>query len=304
MATSGLDRAIAWIRNQQLDCGALPVSSRDRRPYPEVTGYCLPTLCDAKERKMAEGGLAWLLSEQNEEGWWPGPDMMTPYWFDTAMVAGSLLRLTARDRSYEADCRPAVDRAVEWLERDLVPACPPVSTVHHEAGIPGEINLLGLALLSEYPAIRAALDRWLQGPDVAVHAGKMQHFYCYIVEALAEVDRPSAWYYAGRFARIRSLDGSLAAYYDEGPGGRAVPTVSWRCFPAIAQWAALWARLGYRAAAEDVVAYLDAHQTSSGGLTGGDGPYFPDDEITWAAKYYLDASLTLAGQVPCTKGMR
>jgi hypothetical protein len=40
--------------------------------------------------------------------------------------------------------------------------------------------------------------------------------------------------------------------------------------------------------------WLDEHQMPSGGFLGSYGPkatYFPNAEISWAAKFYLDASL-------------
>jgi hypothetical protein len=130
----------------------------------------------------------------------------------------------------------------------------------------------------------------------------MQHFYCYLVEAVAWVDPITACYFAGRFARARGRDGSLFAYYRETQGARLAPAAPWQCYPAIAQWATLWGRLGYRQAAEQAVCFLAARQTANGGLTGGDGPYFPDQEITWATKYYVDACLTLLELPPQPMG--
>ena len=287
--------AVRWLHSHQQAGGALPVSSADRRPHPEVTAYCLPTLWRAGQPEMAERGLRWLLECQTEDGYWPGPDMRAPYWFDTAIVAGSLLEMVFLEASWEGRCRPAIERALVWLER----ACPEhsacVQTEHHDPAAPAEINLLGLAMLhSESPVLATVLHRWLGNADAVSCQGKMQHFYCYVVDAVARVNRQWAWQIAAKFARAQALDGSLAAYYDDVSPARVRSAVSWRCYPAVAQWAALWARLGYREPARRAVSFLHSRLTPYGGLTGGDGPYFPAHELTWAVKYYVDARLSLA----------
>jgi len=290
----GLQEAVMWLRTNQLPCGALPVSSVNRNPYPEVTAYCLPTLSEVGEHQMVERAVIWLLQVQTGDGYWPGSDMTTPFWFDTAVVAGSLLSLASREESYAGSCRRAVIRAVSWLERYCGPSWPPVRAVHHDRQVPQEINLLGLTMLKEFPRLSSSLDRWLSDSSLPSSAGKMQHFYCYLVEAIADVKPGWAWRIAGRYARAQDQDGAVCAYYTDRPSGRVIGTTTWRCFPAVAQWAALWARLGYPSAARRALAFLEARQRLSGGLTGGDGPYFADEEVTWALKYYLDAHLRLA----------
>ena len=285
--------ALNWLRRHQLRSGALPVSSEDRRPYPEVTGYCLTTLWRTGEREMARRAARWLLECQSEDGCWPGPDMATPFWFDTAIAAGSLLALAREDDESRAEAISAVQRAADWLAQYCVPGVPSVVTPHHHPEVPVEINLLGLAMLRQFEPLAQALYRWLEGTGAATCSGKMQHFFCYTVEAIAITDRRYAWQIAGQFARARLLDGSLPAYLAETAEGRVIPRVTWLCYPAIAQWAALWAELGYTAAADDALLFLESRQTVSGGFTGGNGPYFPDEEVSWAAKYYLDACLAL-----------
>jgi malonyl-CoA O-methyltransferase len=51
-------------------------------------------------------------------------------------------------------------------------------------------------------------------------------------------------------------------------------------------------KLGDRERADRAIEWLCRHQNPSGGFYGGYGPgadYFPDNEIAWAAKYFLDA---------------
>lgn len=300
MYDRSMDSALAWLHTHQLASGALPVSSRDNRPYPEVTGYCLPTLLRAGHRETAERAAQWLLDCQHSDGYWTGPDGRTPFWFDTAVVSGSLRQVSASLPSSGYRCRRAVARALRWLQHGLHRGVPAVHTGDHDPDAPREINLLGLAMHVDRPGFGTAYDRWVAGLGVARYAGRLQHFYCYVIEAISLVYPSAAYFWAGLFARARALDGSVAAYYAVGPSGRPVPAVSWRCFPATAQWAVLWSRLGYRTAADNAIAFLKSHQTASGGFTGGDGSYFPDEELTWAAKYYIDACLAVRGGVERT----
>jgi hypothetical protein len=77
-------------------------------PYPETTGYIIPTLLDAaihqQDRALqddAEGIGRWLLGLQNEEGWWPG-GLLTPRTgahpsiFNSAQVIDGMVALARR----------------------------------------------------------------------------------------------------------------------------------------------------------------------------------------------------------------
>jgi SAM-dependent methyltransferase len=83
-------------------------------------------------------------------------------------------------------------------------------------------------------------------------------------------------------SRRLSPDGSLPAY----SSGSAA------CSTAAAQYAVIWYKLGEHALADRAVAHLCRVQTENGGFVGSDGAgadYFPDSEISWAAKFFLDA---------------
>ena len=73
---------------------------------------------------------------------------------------------------------------------------------------------------------------------------------------------------------------------------RAKDSVSWVCLPGLAQLAVCWYKIGDYEPADKALSWLEKHQRSSGGFFGSIGnkaTYFPDVELSWAVKYYLDA---------------
>lgn len=99
------------------------------RPYPETTGYLIPTLLSLSEeldgfdgeRRAAELG-SWLLSIQDAEGWWRGglhPPKRDagPSVFNTAQVLQGLVAL--HDLSGEERWLDAASRACGWLTSEL-----------------------------------------------------------------------------------------------------------------------------------------------------------------------------------------
>ena len=78
-------------------------------PYPEVTGYLIPTLLHWGKDWLAEQYANWLVKVQDPEGYWLGIDKR-PRTFDTAMCANGL-RCIPGSRKIEK----AIRRADEWL---------------------------------------------------------------------------------------------------------------------------------------------------------------------------------------------
>jgi len=95
------------------------------RPYPETTGYLIPTLLELEEvlpgfagAGRAEGLGAWLLSIQDTEGWWrggvhPPKGDSEPSVFNTAQILQGLVAL--HDRTGEDRWISAARRAGRWL---------------------------------------------------------------------------------------------------------------------------------------------------------------------------------------------
>lgn len=84
-------KTINWIKNNSICEKGIAVSSDEFRPYPEVTGYYIPTLIQWGYREIAVSYADWLCRIQKADGSWFDPQDKAPYVFDTAQVLKGLL---------------------------------------------------------------------------------------------------------------------------------------------------------------------------------------------------------------------
>ncbi|MEJ2565589.1 MAG: class I SAM-dependent methyltransferase [Gammaproteobacteria bacterium] len=104
------ERAMDWFKQHMIADKGIIVHTRQPVPYPEVTGYYIPTLYDWQERALARICTKWLLSIQLPEGAFPAPDGV-PYTFDTAQVMRGLCAALEDMDGVETPLR----RACDWL---------------------------------------------------------------------------------------------------------------------------------------------------------------------------------------------
>lgn len=278
----------------------MPVSSRQRVAYPEVTGYFIPTLLGIGERDRARQFAEWLVSVQRPDGAFTGPNDDQVFAFDTGQVVRGWVAILPQMPTLEGPLRQACD----WLLRTSdaatgrLPVPPPGGA--WSLGARGEvseaIHLYVLAplraageLLGE-PRYRAFVDRsrdyYLRHTNCTRFGDPnlLTHFYAYIQEALweldcgAEVERGMA-----DVARCQQDNGAVTAYSD----------VPWVCATGVAQLAQVWYRLGDAARADRALAFLSSLQNPSGGFYGSYGvgaEYFPDQEPSWGVKYAVEAA--------------
>ena len=100
----------SWIKKNIVQ-GGIVHSSYVRKPYPEVTGYFIPTLLNWGEKDIAHKFGEWLCSIQTKSGAWQDTDLKTNYSFDTGQVLKGLGRLAEEDKSFEN----AFDKGSKWL---------------------------------------------------------------------------------------------------------------------------------------------------------------------------------------------
>jgi hypothetical protein len=131
-------------------------------------------------------------------------------------------------------------------------------------------------------AAERCLDYYLEHPHL-LQLANLTHFLAYELEALIDLDRADrARPVLDELASIQAADGSV----------RARDGAAWVCTPGLAQLAVCWYKLGQTEPAGRALQWLERHQRSSGGFLGSVGPgadYFPRAELSWAAKYFLDA---------------
>jgi len=285
----GHQRAMEWFRANMVDGKGIVVHTRQRDPYPEVTGYFVPTLYQWGEVGLAQTCTRWLVSIQLPDGAFPAPDGV-PYTFDTAQVMRGLCAAHAHGEPVEQPLRRAADWMLTQIASDGRLRTPSTELwgdiandlIHAYAIYPlvqaGE--LLGKA---EYvDAGRFVLSYYLRQDDL-VPFNRLSHFHAYAMEALVELgELELARRGMADVARLQRKDGGIPAY----------PDVDWICSTGIAQYAGVWYRLGEPAPADRALTYLGKIQNKSGGFFGSYGSgakYIPGAEISWAVKYFLDA---------------
>lgn len=290
-----LSDALCWLRKNTRPGQGIAVSSATDAPtYPEVTGYLIPTLLRWGEIDCATAYARWLLSVQRTDGAWDDPSGSAPYTFDTGQILKGLLAI----QKHLPEVNRAIRRGCDWMLRQVQPDGRVTTPDTSQWGLPGggqvpeAIHLYALQPLREAgqlwgearygEAVERALSYYLARPEVA-RFDTLSHFHAYIVEALIDLGHPGPAVEAmSHVERLQRRDGSIPAY----------PGVRWTCSTGVAQYAVIWYKLGHDPPAQRAFSFLRNVQHPSGGFFGSYGRganYFPDREISWAVKYYLDA---------------
>lgn len=286
------ERALRWVDRYTIPGKGIAVNTQNPRPYPEVTGYYIPTLLAWNERSRAEAFGRWLLTCQREDGYWTDPDGDQPYAFDTGQILKGFLALAEATGSHEYD--GAIRKACEWM-------CSCI-TASGEPDVPdvrgwGDTIPLGILLYAFEPVRRAAErfgeTRWRDAVDRSISwflarsdltaFTHLSHFHAYILEALCDLGHPDrAREGMETVARLQRRDGAVPGYAN----------VKWVCSTGLFQYAIVWYKLGDRERGDRAFAYATRLQNRTGGWYGSYGwfaKYFPKAEIAWAVKYFFDA---------------
>ena len=281
-------RALAWIRAHEMSTGGIRVHSRHPSAYPEVTGYLVPTLLQYGERELAIRLIRWLVSVQRADGAYTDPDHGRSYIFDT----GQVLRALLAGADLVPEARDAARQAADYLCAQLIEDGKGGFGVRYAGTIPESIHLYVLPPLQlaaevlRSSAYRAAAERCLEyycAHPEALQIEGLTHFLGYDLEALIDLSRADlATPILDVLRAQQAADGAV-----RGVGGAA-----WICSPGLAQLAVCWYKVGQWEPGDKALTWLEAHQQPSGGFLGSYGPgasYFPHVELSWAAKFYLDA---------------
>lgn len=283
------ERAMDWFKANMVPGHGIIVHTRQPVPYPEVTGYWIPTLYQWGETELARTCTRWLISIQLPDGAFPAPDGV-PYTFDTGQVMRGLCAALGDVAGAEAALRRAAGWTISQMDANGRLATPSTELwtdianelIHTYVLPPLERagKLLGVREYEE--AARFALS-YYKSRDGLVPFDRLSHFHAYAMEALTELGEIDlACRGMMDVARFQRADGSIPAY----------PNVEWVCSTGIAQYAIVWYALGEKDRADRAISYLEKIQNRSGGFFGSYGrgaKYIARAEISWAAKYYLDA---------------
>lgn len=282
-------KAIHWIKKNTIHEQGIVVSSRNKVSYPEVTGYTIPTLYQWGEKELARKYTKWLVSIQNDDGSFSGVDGI-PYTFDTGQVVRGLV--SALDDLPEV--KNSLRKACDWMLTQIQPNGKLVtpSTEIWSDNVDDRIHLYVLPPLIEaskklnepkyYMAAKRILEYYKKREDL-VKFNMINHFFAYVIEALCDLNEKDIIKEGIEHITILQMqNGKVPAYKN----------VSWVCSTGLAQLAVIWYKLGMNENADKAMHYLEQIQNRSGGFTGSYGKgksYFPEEEISWAVKYFLDA---------------
>ncbi len=99
---------VAWVERNLHENGGVRAWEGYTAPYPEVTGYLIPSLLKHGARPLAEELARWLCSDQvqNRDGSWCGLDGRK-HTFDTACIVQGLMAVGGHMEN--------VVRAMQWL---------------------------------------------------------------------------------------------------------------------------------------------------------------------------------------------
>lgn len=299
------ERARKWIYNNSIKGEGIINNTRLPESYPEVTGYYIPTLINWGERELARTYTTWLCSIQHEDGAWYDTEGKAPYVFDTAQILKGLL--AAKQLGMDVDDN--IKAGCEWIISNINEEGRLTTPTKDAWGTPGIcselIHLYCLSPLIEVGKIynnryyidmadkvaKYYIDNYRE--DI-LGFGFLSHFYAYVMEALCDIGQTDLAREAmHNMERYQHDNGMIPAYKD----------VEWTCSTGMFQLAITWYKLGELEKGNKTFEYAMQLQNESGGWYGSytmtDNPnpfdrnkcpdYFPQSEISWAVKYFLDA---------------
>ncbi len=285
------ERAMDWFKAHMVSGQGIIVHTKQPVPYPEVTGYFIPTLYQWGETELARTCTRWLLSIQLSDGAFPAPDGV-PYTFDTAQIMRGLCVALEDVPGTEAALRRACDWMLTQVDASGRLKTPSTalwsdiaSDLIHTYALPPLAQAGRLLGVKEYEQAASFVLDYYKQQDGLVPFNRLSHFHAYAMEALTEMgEMDLARQGMAEVARCQRSNGSIPAY----------PEVPWVCSTGMAQYAIVWYTLGDKERADRAIAYLEKIQNQSGGFFGsyGEGAkYIAGGEISWGVKYFLDAWL-------------
>jgi malonyl-CoA O-methyltransferase len=296
---SAVPRAIKWVKTNTIPGGGIVPHPKIRVGYQEVTGYFIPTLYSCGEKDLARELVKWETSVQRPDGAFCAIDNV-PYTFDTAQVVRGFLAALDDLPEIENNLRRAcdyVDRHIAASGEIITESCDQlkcsdgsIQSVYSNLYILPQMVAAGRKLSEPryIAAAERALNYFREKPDLVdfkPELGTLSHFFGYILDALIDLGEIElAQKGIQQVTAIQKQNGAIPAY----------PGVDWICSTGMAQLAIAWYKLGNREPADNALVYLQRIQNRSGGFYGSygfGGKYFPNEEISWAVKFFLDACL-------------
>jgi malonyl-CoA O-methyltransferase len=292
-------KAVGWVKANRVHGGGIAVHHKTSDTTQEVTGYLIPTLVNVGEHELAQELALWEASVQRPDGSLAAPDDV-PYTFDTAQVIRGFLAVIDRLPALEENLRRACDYVANQIDGagNVRSGSLDMWRLPDGGVLTDYCNLYVLPPLVDagralgepryQQAAQRALENFRRKPDLVTfkpEAGTFSHMFGYMMEALADLGETTlAARGLAQAEKIQAADGSIPAF----------PGATWICSTGMAQLAIAWFKLGQPEPARKALAYLERVQHPSGAFFGSYGPganYFPNEEISWGVKFFIDAEL-------------
>lgn len=317
-----LDKAFMWIDNNTLENGGgITVTHRQRRIYPEVTGYYIPTLLQFGKKERALSYAKHMCKIQKENGSWYDPRDIEPYVFDTCQILKGLVAICKEYPEIE-EFKEHLKKGCNWVlsqmdEDGRLRPCRE-NTFSDMRGYSELIHIYCLSPLNEADEVLKTGNKYSEAAQKCLRYyvqnfkreildfHLLAHFYAYIIEGLVDMGEVELAKQAmDNISTYQRSNGMIPAFYN----------VEWTCSTALFQFAITWFKLGEKEKGHKTFMYGCTLQNESGGWFGRypinkkeqiiddlirksripflinrhQPNYFPEDEISWAVKFYLDA---------------
>lgn len=301
------NKSMRWVECNVIDSDGITVTSKQRAIYPEVTGYYIPSLLQWGERDLAISFAKHLCSIQKDDGSWYDSSDTAPYVFDSAQILKGLIAI----RDIMPDVDEHIVKGCEWILANMQPdgrlTTPSQGAWGNDENFCSElIHIYCLSPIKDAgrifdkPEYLKAADKILayykrEKLDKIKNFSLLSHFYAYVMEGLYDL---------GEVDLCRESMERLERYRNRKQGIPGLNDVPWVCSTGMFQLAVVWYKLGDLEKGNSLFHYALSLQNETGGWYGSypapsfwarfyrgrNKPYyFPDAEISWAVKYFLDA---------------
>lgn len=304
------NKARRWIVRNTIQGKGIVITNKQRIIYQEVTGYYIPTLLQWGMRDTAIAYAEYLCDIQESNGAWLDFSKSRCSVFNTGQVLRGLYAITdIYPRAYDN-----LIKGCNWLltnmqEDGRLKATE--GTPWSDIGFNSElIHLYCLPPLlytgqkykrQDYiDAVEKIKNYYIKNYKNDINNfNYLSHFYAYVLEALVDLGETEIVKKAmTKIQKLQKLDGAVPA----------LSGCNWVCSTGLFQFAIVWFKLGDWKHGNKAFDYAVNLQNKSGGWYGGypaslkigggkrviysvkeQVNYFPDEEISWAVKYFLDA---------------